>query len=331
MIHVEPKDIPLQEVHKLLLGGVAPRPIALVSTISDEGISNLSPFSFFNAYGYNPPVVAFSASRKGRNAGLKDTYNNIIKTKECVIQAVTYSMVEQISLASTEYPPEVNEFDKSGLTPLPSDIVKPFRVKESPFQMECRLLNMLNVGNGGGSANIAICEVLKFHVAEDIMRNGTIEPKLIDLVGRMPANYYVRANGMAVFEVEKPGQKLGIGYDKIPDFIKESNIYTANNLGKLGNIEILPDENEVMKFIRELEELQFEGFEDTEEAFIRYQSQNEYKKMLKAAFAIIRKRNSQNKSLIELSVKCALENNDTIFAWKGALTVMFIMPVREGK
>jgi flavin reductase (DIM6/NTAB) family NADH-FMN oxidoreductase RutF len=321
MIDVEPKDISLQEVHKFLLGGVAPRPIALVSTLSEDGIPNLSPFSFFNAFGYNPPVVAFSPSRKGRNAALKDTYNNIMQTKECVIQAVTYSMVEQISLASTEYPPEVNEFEKSGLTPIASDLIKPYRVKESPFQMECKLMNMISVGAGGGSANIAICEVLKFHVAEDILRSGNIEPNLIDLVGRMPANYYVRASGKSVFEVEKPGLKLGIGYDKIPPFIKESHVYSANNLAKLGNIEKLPDENEVIIFIKEIEDSHFNGFLDTEELFFIYQRQNEYKKMLKIAYALFRKGYSDSKSFIEFSVKCALQNNDTLFAWKAALSI----------
>jgi flavin reductase (DIM6/NTAB) family NADH-FMN oxidoreductase RutF len=329
MIHVEPKDIPLQQVHKFLLGGVAPRPIALVSTISEGGIPNLSPFSFFNAFGYNPPVVAFSPSRKGRNAALKDTYNNLMKTKECVIQAVTYAIVEQISLASTEYPPEVNEFEKSGLTPVASDIVKPFRVKESPFQMECKLLNMISVGDGGGSANIAICEVLKFHVAEDIMRDGTIEPGLIDLVGRMPANYYVRASGNAVFEVQKPGLKLGIGYDKIPDFIKESHVYSANNLGKLGSVEKMPDEKEMLSFIKEIEDLQLEGFESTEESFYRYQSQADYMKMLKTAYVLFQNGHSKVKTFIELSVKCALDSNDIFFAWRAALSVILLKQVKD--
>ena len=329
MIHVEPKNISLQEVHKLLLGGVAPRPIALVSTLSEDSIPNLSPFSFFNAFGYNPPVVAFSPSRRGRNAALKDTYNNIMKTKECVIQAVTFAMVEQISLASTEYAPEVNEFEKSGLTPIASDIVKPLRVKESPFQMECKLLNMISVGDGGGSANIAICEVLKFHVTEDIMKNGTIEPGLIDLVGRMPANYYVRARGNAVFEVQKPGLKPGIGYDKIPEFIKESNVYSANNLGKFGSIEKLPDEKEMISFVKEIEDLQLEGFEGTEQSFYRYQSQNDYMKMLKTAYILFQKGHSKVKTFIELSVKCALDNNDIYFAWRGALSVILLKQVKD--
>jgi flavin reductase (DIM6/NTAB) family NADH-FMN oxidoreductase RutF len=324
MIHIEPKNASLQEIHKLLLGGVGPRPIALVSTLSEDGIPNLSPFSFFNAYGYNPPVVAFSPSRRGRDSSLKDTYNNIINTKECVIQAVTYSMVEQVSLASTEYPPEINEFEKSGLTPIPSDLVKPSRVKESPFQMECKLMQMINVGDGAGSANIAICEVLKFHVAERIFRNGIIHPDLIDLVGRMPANFYCRASGNSIFEVEKPGLKRGIGYDQIPDFIKKSSIYSGNNLGKLGNIEQLPNEKEVSAFVKEIENEQLENFEASENAFNQYQKGNQYKLMLKTAYDFYRKGNPESKSFIELSVKCALDNNDTLFAWKAALSVSFL-------
>lgn len=324
MIHIEPKDTSLQEVHKLLLGGVGPRPIALVSTLSEDGIPNLSPFSFFNAFGYNPPVVAFSPSRRGRDMTLKDTYNNIMKTGECVIQSVTYSMVEQVSLSSTEYPSEINEFEKSGLTPIPSDLVKPFRVKESPFQMECKLKEMISVGEWGGSANIAICLVLKFHVAEDVFHNDIIHPDLIDLVGRMSANFYSRASGSSIFEVEKPVLKKGIGYDQIPDSIKQSHLYSGNNLGKLGNIEKLPDDKDVSDFIKEIEDQHIEKFEDSEEAFFRYQKKNEYRKMLKTAYSLFHNGHPESKTFIELSVKSALDNNDTLFAWKGALSVSML-------
>ncbi len=182
MLHFTPKELPVPKVHQFLIGGVSPRPIALVSTLSKDGIPNLSPFSFFNVFGANPPIVAFSPSRRGRDSSLKDTYHNIVETKECVIQTVTYPMVEQVSLASTQYKSEVNEFIKSGLTPIESDIVKPYRVKESPFQMECKLLEMKSYGGGGSSANIAICEVLKFHIAEDIIKDGIIQPDLLTLL-----------------------------------------------------------------------------------------------------------------------------------------------------
>ncbi len=255
MLHFTPKELPVPKVHQFLIGGVAPRPIALVSTLSKDGIPNLSPFSFFNVFGANPPIVAFSPSRRGRDFSLKDTYHNIVETKECVIQTVTYPMVEQVSLASTQYKSEVNEFEKSGLTPIESDIVKPFRVKESPFQMECKLLEMKSYGEGGASANIAICEVLKFHIAEDIIRDGIIQPDLLDPVARMSgANFYTRASGNAVFTVVQPTTKIGIGYDELPEFMKVSNIYSANNLAKFANIEVIPSKEEVEKLIDEINE-----------------------------------------------------------------------------
>jgi flavin reductase (DIM6/NTAB) family NADH-FMN oxidoreductase RutF len=220
MLHFTPKELPVPKVHQFLIGGVAPRPIALVSTLSKDGTPNLSPFSFFNVFGANPPVVAFSPARRGKDFSLKDTYYNIVETKECVIQTVTYSMVEQVSLASTQYKSEVNEFEKSGLTPIESDIVKPFRVKESPFQMECKLLEIKSYGEGGSSANIAICEVLKFHISEDIIKDGIIQPDLLDPVARMSGNFYVRASGNAVFTVVQPTTKIGVGYDGLPEFRK---------------------------------------------------------------------------------------------------------------
>lgn len=319
MKHFNPKDLTQPEVHKLLLGGVGPRPIALVSTVSKAGINNLTPFSFFNAFGSNPPVVAFSASRRGRDATLKDTYNNLVETKECVINAVTYSMVEQISLASTEYPPDVNEFLKSGLTSIDSDVVKPKRVKESPFHIECKLLEMRSFGKGGASANIAICEVLKFHVAEDLFVDGIIHPNKIDLVARMSANFYCRAFGEAIFEVEKPIGKKGIGYDQLPDYIKNSFIYSANNLGKFGNSEIIPTENEVDDFINKAENENLENYEPGEEAFYRYQRDNNYEYMLKASLEILKHDNLKGKHLLEHTAKSALEFNDNDFAWKTAM------------
>ena len=316
MLHYEPKDLSVPEVHRLLLGGVAPRPIALVSTISKDGANNLSPFSFFNAFGANPPIVAFSPSRRGRDATLKDTYNNLIETKECVIQAVTHSMVEQISLASVEYSPDVDEFIKSGLTPIDSDLVKPRRVKESPFQMECKLLEMRSFGEEGAAANLAVCEVIKFHVAEDLFTNGIIDPLKIDLVARMSGDFYSRA-GSGVFVVEKTIGKKCIGYDQIPKHIRSSEIYSANDLGKFGNSESMPSEDDVKLFIQKIVKEKFTDFELGGEAFLRYQRLNEYKRMLKAALEM---KENQKKN-IELSVKCALNNNDMDFAWRAALFV----------
>ncbi len=320
MLHYKPEDISVPEFHKLLLGGVGPRPIALVSTLSADGKKNLSPFSFFNAFGVNPPMIAFSPARRGKDASLKDTYNNLIATKECVVQSVTFSMVEQISLASTEYPAEIDEFIKSGLTPIDSDFVKPKRVKESPFQMECKLIEMKSYGESGGSANMAICEVLKIHVAEDIFTNGLIDPKKIDLVGRMSGNFYCRANGEAIFEVEKPISKKGIGYDQLPDFIKHSHVFTANNLAKLANVESIPSEKSVKDFITEIAKENFEGFEQSKEAFYRYQRLSNYKYMMKTAIKFINENHPKAKYFSELAAKCALENNDTEFAWNAVLS-----------
>lgn len=314
MLHYEPKDLTVPEVHRLLLGGVAPRPIALASTISKDGINNLSPFSFFNAFGANPPIVAFSPSRRGRDASLKDTYNNLIDTGEVVIQAVTHSMVEQVSLASTEYSSDVDEFIKTGFTPIDSYLVKPKRVKESPFQMECKLLEMRSFGKAGASANIAICEVLKFHVAEDLFTNGIIDPVKIDLVARMSGSFYSRAaNG--VFSLEQPGTKKCIGYAQLPLHIRRSEIYSANDLGKFGNVESIPSDEEVLLFINKIQADKIEGYENGREAFIRYRRLKEYKRMLKAALEL----DEDKKKNIELSAKCALQNNDLDFAWKAAV------------
>jgi flavin reductase (DIM6/NTAB) family NADH-FMN oxidoreductase RutF len=319
MIHFEPKDKPQPEVHRIMLGGIAPRPIALVSSLSEDEIPNLTPFSFFNAFGSNPPIIAFSPARRGKDATLKDTYNNLIKTRECVVNSVTYAMVEQISLASTEYPPEVNEFEKSGLTPIDSDIVKPKRVKESPFQMECKVRDIMNYGDKGGSANIFICEVLKFHIEEDLFRNGIIHPDNIDLVARMSSNFYCRASGSAVIEVEKPQSKKGIGYDNLPAFMKGSYIYSANNLGKFGNIEKIPSNEEVEMFINEIKETNLENYEPGKEAFFRYQRHNKYQYMLKAALELEEVRHPKVKMYFELTAKNALEANNRDFAWKTAL------------
>jgi flavin reductase (DIM6/NTAB) family NADH-FMN oxidoreductase RutF len=309
--HIEPKDVEVREVFSYLLGGVAPRPIALVSTLSADGIPNLSPFSFFNAFGSNPPTVAFAPSRRGRDATHKDTYYNLMATKECVVQCVTYDMVEQVNLASTEYPAEVNEFVKSGLTPVESDIVKPLRVAESPFQMECKLNQMVHLGDGPSSGNLAICEVLKFHIAERVFENSIINPQKIDLVSRMGASFYCRASGSAVFTVDKPGLRIGVGYDLIPDYIKSSKILTANNLGQLGLQENIPGDDDVNKFIAKLEQLDVISHN-----YSKYKSTGDYNKMLAAA---LNGKTSEMNNRIEESIKIALDENDLEFAWKAVL------------
>jgi flavin reductase (DIM6/NTAB) family NADH-FMN oxidoreductase RutF len=270
-------------------------------------------------FGANPPVIAFSPSRRGRDGSLKDTYLNLIETKECVVQSVTYSMVEQVSLASTEYERGIDEFVKSGLTPIDSDLVKPKRVKESPFQMECKLLDMMSYGDGGASANIAICEVIKFHVDEDIFINGIIHPNKIDLVARMSGDFYCRAFGDNIFEVEKPIVKKGVGYDQIPNFIKQSNIYSANNLGKLGNIEKIPDEKAVSDYIQEVRLNAAIESDYSRNLFEQYLTQRDFTKMLQIVLADSSLVSADKKQLFEKTAKVALESNQTEIAWKIAL------------
>ena len=317
MLHFLPKDLPTPEVHKMMIGGIGPRPIALVSSLSEDGKPNLTPLSFFNMFGSNPPIIAFSPTRR-RDSSFKDTYNNLIKTKECAVQCVTYSMVEQISLASAEFPPEVNEFEKSGLTPIDSDIVKPKRVKESPFQMECKVRDIMSYGEGGSSANIFICEVLKFHISEDIFKDGIIHPQLIDLVARMSANYYSRAYGDAIIEVKRP-VKQGVGVDSLPSFIKESDVYSGNNLGRLGNIEKIPSKNEIDDFIKEIRESKFENYETDEEAFFRYHREKNYRYMLKIILDFKNENHLKIKHYLELTAKDAMDSHDDDFGLKTAL------------
>lgn len=315
MRHIDPKDATVREIFSYLQGGIAPRPIALVSTRSADGARNLSPFSFFNGFGGNPPTVCFSPSRRQRDGTIKDTYTNLVATRECVIQAVTYDMVQQVSLASTEYPTGTDEFIKSGLTPIPSDIVKPDRVAESPFQMECILKEMIHLGEGNGSGNLAICEVVRFHIAEDIVVNGVIHPDAIDLVGRNSADFYTRASGNAIFAVKKPLEKRGMGVDQLPAFIRNSNVLTGNNLGQLGNTEHFPDNEDVISFVN-----QFQATEATELGYRRLQQRGDYKGMLAAAMYFLRSKNLNAAYYIEESAKTALDvANDTDFAWKAAL------------
>ena len=313
-MQLDPKNASVSDIHRLLTGGVSPRPIALVSTVSENGINNLSPFSFFNAFSANPPIVAFSPARRGRDGTLKDTYNNIMKTKECVIQSVNYDIVEQISLASTEYETGIDEFIKSGLTPIDSVIVKAKRVKESPFQMECKLVDMIHLGTGKASGNLAICEVVYFHVDDDVFKDNIIHPQLIDLVGRSSGDFYTRASGDSLFEIEKPLTKKGIGYDNIPQFIKDSHTFSANNLGKLGNTEKLPDEQEILEFIST-----FQKTEVNIGMYKRALSQKDHQKMLKTILSLTNIDNKDKTFYLEQTAKVALENNFTDFAWKTVL------------
>jgi len=237
-----PGEVKTAMLHSLLLGSVSPRPICFASTIDADGNANLSPFSFFNVFGAKPPILIFSPARRVRDNTIKHTLENVMATQEVVINVVSYSMVQQSSLASCEYPRGVDEFVKAGFTPVPSDMVKPFRVKESPVQLECKVLKVIETGTEGGAGNLVICEVVCMHINDEILtEGGNIDPHKIDLVARMGGNYYCRASGDAVFEVPKPNTSLGIGIDALPENVRKSMVLTGNDLGILGNSTAIPE------------------------------------------------------------------------------------------
>lgn len=242
MTGIIPKEISSKELYSLIIGAIAPRPIAFASTIDMKGTPNVAPFSFFNFFGSNPPTIIFSTSRKGTNNTNKDTFNNLKAIPEVVINMVNYSMVNQVCLASIEFAPNVDEFAKAGFTPLKSDCVKPFRVKESPVQIECTVRQIIETGQQGGAGNLIICNIEKVHISENILDNtGNIDPHKADLVGRMGKDYYCRASGSAIFEVKKPGSPIAMGIDALPDYIRFSNTLTGNDLARIGSLSALPD------------------------------------------------------------------------------------------
>ncbi|MBV7268892.1 flavin reductase family protein [Winogradskyella luteola] len=252
MISFDPKELSTGRLHGYLLSAVAPRPIAFASTMDANGNPNLSPFSFFNVFSANPPIMIFSPARRVRDNTIKHTLENVEAVKEVVINVVNYDIVHQMSLSSTEYPEDVNEFEKTGLTMLPSDMVKPFRVAESPVQFECKVNDIIHLGTEGGAGNLVICEVVKLHIADEVMNaDNTINQEALDLVARAGGSYYSRAK-KGFFEIPKPLRTLGIGVDSLPEHVRNSMILTGNNLGMLANVEALPSEEEVNQFIKDI-------------------------------------------------------------------------------
>ncbi len=249
MLTIDPQAVSVPVLHHYLQGAVAPRPIAFASTVDKEGNVNLSPFSFFNLFGTKPPTLIFSPNRRVRDATNKHTLENVQEVDEVVINMVDYAMVEQMSLASCEYPKGTNEFIKAGFTEVPSQKVKPPRVGESKAVFECKVKQIISLGEEGGAANLIICEVILAHFSEDILdENGKIDQQKTDWVARMGGNWYARASGEAIFEVPKPSTQRGIGVDMIPDFIKSNPLFTGNDLGRLGNIQQLPLTSEIQEF-----------------------------------------------------------------------------------
>lgn len=257
MLTIDPKELQIPKLHHYLLGAVGPRPIAFASTVDESGNDNLAPFSFFNVFSANPPIMVFSPARSGRTGATKDTYNNVKVVPEVVINVVNYDMVQQMSLASSPFASDVSEFEKAGFTPIASETIKPKRVAESPVQFECKVIEVKELGDGGGAGNLVICEVTRIHIKEDVLNEDQmVDQKKIDLVARMGGNWYCRADENSMFEITKPITTVGIGFDQIPDDIKNSTILTGNDFGQLGGIEELPDETSVNEYkLLELTEL----------------------------------------------------------------------------
>ena len=249
---IDPNDITQQELHAYLLSAIAPRPICFASTVDKNGNVNLSPFSYFNVFSSNPPMMIFSPARSGKNNSLKHTHENIKEVPEVVINIVNYDMVEQMSLASSSYDKDVNEFIKSGLTPIPSKKIKPPRVKDSPVSFECTVSKIIELGDGPGSGNLILAKVELIHVNTKYLNNkGSLDTTVLDLVGRMGENWYIRATKESLFEITKPIKSKGIGVDNLPKSVKESTVLTGNNLGRLGNAEQLPNDSEIKKILKD--------------------------------------------------------------------------------
>jgi flavin reductase (DIM6/NTAB) family NADH-FMN oxidoreductase RutF len=246
MLTINPQEMSTAKLHAYLLSSIAPRPIAFASTVDQHGHPNLSPFSFFNAFGSNPPTLIFSPARRVRDNTIKHTLENVMEVPEVVINMVNYAMVQQASLASVEFPKGVNEFVKAGFTPIASEKIRPPRVAESPVQFECKVMEIKSMGMEGGAANLVICEILLMHVSEDVLdEQQRIDQHKMDLVARLGANWYVRASGHALFEVPKPNTKPAIGIDQLPEHIRNSKVLTGNELGMLGNAEHFPSIEEL--------------------------------------------------------------------------------------
>ncbi|MFD0963692.1 flavin reductase family protein [Pseudofulvibacter geojedonensis] len=254
MLSIKPNEVSTAKLHGYLLGSVAPRPIAFASTVDEEGNPNLAPFSFFNVFSANPPIMVFSPARSVRDNTTKHTLDNCIATKEVVVNVVNHDMVHQMSLASTAYPKGVNEFEKAGFTMLKSDEVTPFRVAESPVQFECKVNEVVALGENGGAGNMIVCEVVKVHINEAVLdEEGRIDQHKIDLVARAGGSFYSRAKE-GFFEIPKPIATMGVGVDAIPDHIRNSKVLTGNDLGMLGNVEAIPSDEEVNTFIEQTQQ-----------------------------------------------------------------------------
>lgn len=248
---IDPEVIATKDLHQFIVGAVAPRPIAFASTIDENGVANIAPYSFFNAFSSNPPVLVFSSNRRVADNGTKDTLHNVEKNQEVVINVVNYSMVRQMALASIGYPSEVSEFDKAGLTKLASETVAPFRIQESPVHFECRVQDIITLGDHGGAGHLIICKVLRLHIDQAVLNGERIDPHKLDLVGRLGRAHYVRASGDAIFDVYQSPLKLALGFDRLPQHLRESKVLTGNELAQLAGLYELPSEAAITALLSE--------------------------------------------------------------------------------
>jgi len=242
---IVPGDISTKDLHQFLLGSVSPRPIAFVSTIDEQGNHNLAPYSFFNAFSSNPPIVVFSSNRRVSNNTTKDTLHNIEVQKECVISAVSYDIMRQMALTSVELSSGESEYDLTGLTPVDSEMVSVPGVAESPVNMECKVKEIIKLGDHGGAGHLIICEVQVMHIEESVIVDGRIDPHKMDLVGRMGRSYYVRASGDAVLTMYQSVVDSPIGYQQLPELAKHSDTLTGNDIGALAALTALPTDEEI--------------------------------------------------------------------------------------
>ncbi len=241
-MQIDPKHIATKDLHQFIVGGVAPRPIAFVSTLDENGVANLAPYSFFNAFSSNPPVLVFSSNRRVGNNTTKDTLHNVEKTRECVIQVVTHDIVRQMTLTSIDYPASVDEFEKGGFTKLSSVKVKPYRVAESPIQFECKVQDIIPLGNHGGAGHLVICEVVWMHIDDAVLDdNGRLDPHKLDLMGRLGRAYYARASGNAIETYFQPFESLAIGFDALPVAVRHSAWLTGNEIAEIASITVIPE------------------------------------------------------------------------------------------
>ena len=246
MLHIDPATLPTADLYQYLIGIVGPRPIAFVSTVNAEGHANLAPYSFFNLFSTNPPILVFSSNRRVADNTTKDTLANIRATGECVVNVVSHSIVRQMAVASVEWPTEVSEFAAAGLTPLPSELVRPPRVAESPASMECRVRDILTLGDGGGAGHLILCDIVRVHIDEAVIdERGRVDPHKIDLMGRLGRSYYARASGAAIMSVVQPVNGEAIGFMALPQNVRASRTLTGNDLGRLAGAPAVPTAEEI--------------------------------------------------------------------------------------